>query len=90
MGRFDNLISSPGNLASETLSPGPLDSGRLKGKMRVVDLFAGAGGLSCGLEMAGFEPILANEIDPQYAETYRNNHRDSGMVVGDVVYVRVS
>jgi DNA (cytosine-5)-methyltransferase 1 len=25
----------------------------------LVDLFAGAGGLSCGLEMAGFRPLLA-------------------------------
>jgi DNA (cytosine-5)-methyltransferase 1 len=36
-------------------------------KKLLVDLFAGAGGLSCGLEMAGFSPIMANEIDPNYA-----------------------
>ncbi|MHC8442125.1 MAG: DNA cytosine methyltransferase, partial [Candidatus Eutrophobiaceae bacterium] len=30
--------------------------------MKSVDLFAGAGGLSCGLEMAGFQPVLANEL----------------------------
>ena len=28
---------------------------------KLVDLFAGAGGLSKGLEMAGFKSILANE-----------------------------
>lgn len=49
-----------------------------------LDLFSGAGGLSCGLKMAGFTPILANEIDPIYAETYKKNHPNTKMVVGDV------
>jgi len=52
--------------------------------MKSIDLFAGAGGLSCGLKQAGFEPLLANELVPQYAETYRLNHPNSEMVVGDV------
>ena len=50
----------------------------------LVDLFAGAGGLSCGLEQAGFQPVLANEIVPIYADTYRRNHPDTEMVVGDI------
>jgi DNA (cytosine-5)-methyltransferase 1 len=50
----------------------------------MVDLFAGAGGLSCGLEMAGFHPVLANEMVPAYAETYRHNHPDTDLIVGDV------
>jgi len=50
----------------------------------MVDLFAGAGGLSCGLEMAGFRPILANELIPAYAETYRHNHPNTDLIVGDV------
>ncbi len=49
-----------------------------------LDLFSGAGGLSCGLEMAGFMPILANEIDPIYAATYAHNHPSAEMVVGDI------
>lgn len=52
--------------------------------MKSIDLFAGAGGLSCGLKQAGFQPKLANELVPQYAETYRLNHPDTEMVVGDV------
>ena len=52
--------------------------------MKSIDLFAGAGGLSCGLKQAGFHPLLANELVPQYAETYRINHPDTEMVVGDV------
>lgn len=52
--------------------------------MKSIDLFAGAGGLSCGLKMAGFKPLLANELVPQYAATYSLNHPDTEMVVGDV------
>lgn len=40
----------------------------------LIDLFAGAGGLSCGLEMAGFKPLFASEIDPVYASTFQRNH----------------
>ena len=29
---------------------------------KMVDLFAGCGGLSCGLEQAGFTPWFVNEI----------------------------
>lgn len=52
--------------------------------MKSVELFAGAGGLSCGLVQAGFHPILANELVPQYAETYIHNHQDTNLVVGDI------
>ena len=52
--------------------------------MTVVDLFSGAGGLSCGLELAGFKPILANEINKVYANTYKNNHPDTIVVVEDI------
>ncbi len=52
--------------------------------MKSIDLFAGAGGLSCGLQQAGITPILANEWIPQYAETYQINHPNTAVVVGDV------
>lgn len=38
-----------------------------------VDLFAGCGGLSLGLEQAGFTPCFMNEIMPGYATTYMAN-----------------
>ncbi len=50
----------------------------------LVDLFSGAGGLSCGLEMAGFHPVLANELVPAYAETYRHNHPGTDLIIGDI------
>lgn len=40
---------------------------------RVVDLFAGAGGLSLGFERAGFRVALAVDSDPGALETYARN-----------------
>lgn len=52
--------------------------------MKSIDLFAGAGGLSCGLGMAGFSPILANELVEAHANTYQLNNLNTNVVVGDV------
>jgi len=49
-----------------------------------MDFFAGAGGLSCGLDQAGFDSILANEWIPQYAATFKHNYPNSNIVVGDI------
>lgn len=38
-----------------------------------IDLFSGCGGLSLGLEQAGFHPLLSCEINPSAAETYIAN-----------------
>lgn len=38
-----------------------------------IELFAGCGGMSLGLESAGFERIFANEISPMAAETFAYN-----------------
>ena len=40
----------------------------------MIDLFAGAGGLSEGLRKTGFSCLYANEIKHCYAETYEINH----------------
>ena len=42
-------------------------------KPAMIDLFAGAGGLSLGLVAAGFESLLAVELSPMAAETYYRN-----------------
>ncbi len=38
-----------------------------------IDLFSGAGGLSCGLVMAGLNPVASVEIMPQAVATYEKN-----------------
>lgn len=41
--------------------------------MNHIELFAGCGGLSLGLESAGFELLLANELSPMAGETFAYN-----------------
>jgi len=41
-----------------------------------IDLFSGCGGLSLGLEQAGFHPLLSCEINASAAETYIANRKN--------------
>jgi DNA (cytosine-5)-methyltransferase 1 len=50
----------------------------------LVDLFSGAGGLSCGLSMAGFKSIAAVELEAAYANTFKENHPDSKVLTEDI------
>ncbi|MEW5932633.1 MAG: DNA cytosine methyltransferase [Bacillota bacterium] len=52
-----------------------------------VDLFAGAGGLSAGLMMAGWKVAVAVEWDKNAAETYRLNHPDTVVICDDIARV---
>ena len=45
----------------------------MKNKYTYIDLFAGCGGLSLGLNMAGFKGIWAIEIDKDAVNTYHEN-----------------
>lgn len=47
-----------------------------KPKFTFIDLFAGCGGLSLGLERAGFTPLLVNELNADALETYLLNRRE--------------
>lgn len=55
-------------------------------KYTFIDLFAGCGGLSLGLEQAGFSLCFVNEIVEQFAHTHRVNHNlgDNHYFVGDI------
>ncbi len=56
-------------------------------KPKVIDLFAGVGGLSLGFEKAGFDVVLANEYDSSIATAYQYNHKDTKMIVGDITSI---
>lgn len=53
-------------------------------KPKVIDLFAGVGGLSLGFENCGFDVVLANEYDESIAAAYETNHKSTRMIVGDI------
>lgn len=50
---------------------------KLRHNPTVVDLFAGCGGLSLGLERAGFFPLYVNELNADARETYLINRDHS-------------
>ena len=49
-----------------------------------IELFSGAGGLALGLEKAGFENVLLNEIDKYACATLRHNRPNWNVVEADV------
>ena len=53
-------------------------------KYKVIDLFAGVGGMSLGFEMAGFDVVLANEYDKDIATAYKKNHSSTKMINEDI------
>jgi DNA (cytosine-5)-methyltransferase 1 len=52
-----------------------------------IDLFSGAGGLTQGLKQAGFDVVGAVESHPTYAESYKMNHPEVKLKIGDIVNV---
>lgn len=58
---------------------------RVNKKLHFCDVFAGAGGLSFGMEMAGFSGLAAIELNSSAAETYSANHSSyTKMFMGDI------
>lgn len=57
-----------------------------------VDLFAGAGGMALGFKWAGWQPILANDIDSTFLTTYSNNIHENviaGSITDKCVFQRI-
>ncbi len=54
---------------------------------KLVELFAGAGGLALGMEKAGFKSVLLNEFDKHACNTLRENRPQWNVVEGDVAGV---
>ena len=48
--------------------------------LRCLDLFCGAGGLSCGLHEAGLETVLGIDFDAAAIHTFNENHIGKGIV----------
>lgn len=50
----------------------------------IAELFAGAGGLALGMEKAGFQTALLNELDKHACNTLRNNRPEWNLIAGDI------
>jgi DNA (cytosine-5)-methyltransferase 1 len=57
--------------------------------MKLISLFAGAGGLDLGFEKAGFKISLANEFDKTIWATYEKNHKNP-LIKGDIRNIKES
>ncbi len=56
----------------------------VKKKFTAIELFAGAGGLSIGLEKAGIHVVIANEIMHDFALTLAANHPNTKVINEDI------
>jgi len=43
-------------------------------KQQIIDLFSGAGGLTTGFHLAGFESICAIDVNAKALATYQHNY----------------
>jgi len=66
-------------------TPSHYGNGTTPKQLHCIDLFAGCGGLSLGLEQAGFHPLLFSELNASAAETYIANRLNQEIIpVGDI------
>lgn len=73
-----------GNLYEDTTIDEVSNFVEPENKYKVLELFAGAGGLAIGLEQAGLKCVVLNEIDKWACQTLRNNRPNWNVLEGDV------
>jgi DNA (cytosine-5)-methyltransferase 1 len=61
----------------------PKSTAKTEGKINVVSLFSGCGGIDLGFAQAGFRILWANDIDQKACETYERN-LGKHVVCGDI------
>ncbi len=59
-------------------------------KLIAIDLFCGAGGLSSGLEAAGFKIAVAVDFDAKACLTYNQNHKKTEIISDDIAKLKTS
>lgn len=57
---------------------------KTQSSLNFIDVFSGAGGLSCGLELAGMKCLLGIDMDKNAIETFQNNHKYANTYCGSV------
>lgn len=53
-------------------------------KYKIVDLFSGCGGFGLGAKQAGFDVVLAVDIDPNLQSAYQRNFPNTHVLKGDL------
>jgi DNA (cytosine-5)-methyltransferase 1 len=53
-------------------------------KLNFIDVFSGAGGMSCGMELAGMKCLLGVDKDKYALETFAANHKHANIFCGDI------
>jgi DNA (cytosine-5)-methyltransferase 1 len=76
-----------GKLNGQEQHPFEVLQSKKKSKYRVIELFAGAGGLALGMENAGLQSEMLVEIDKHAAQTLKNNRPKWDVVCGDIAKV---
>ena len=61
-----------------------MNSQNTKHKPKVISTFSGCGGSSTGYELAGYDVIMAVEMDNHAVETYKLNHPKTKIYHGDI------
>jgi len=56
----------------------------MKKKLKVLDLFAGVGGMSYGFEQAGLDIVGAVEFEDSIAQSMKKNHKNTKMFIADI------
>ena len=56
-------------------------------KYNVIDLFCGAGGLSCGFQNAGYNILLGVDNDRKALDTFEFNHKGAKAICGDITQI---
>ena len=56
-------------------------------KYNVIDLFCGAGGLSCGFQHAGYNILLGVDNDRKALDTFEFNHKGAKAICGDITQI---
>lgn len=59
-------------------------------EFRILDLFSGAGGFSCGLEsIPNFKTVIAVDFDKYVLETFSKNFIDAQIICGDITSQKI-